>query len=48
MFYMVTIASSLLLYLQQLSTENDWGNDIWLLQSKPFTFYKLQVQQSLQ
>lgn len=47
MFYVATSAGSLLLYLQ-LSTENDWGNDIWLLQSKPFTFYKLQVQQSLQ
>lgn len=48
MFYMITSVGSLLLNLQQLSTEDDGGNDIWLLQSKPFTFYKQQVQKSLQ
>lgn len=28
MFYMVTSEVPLLLYLQQLSMENGWGNDI--------------------
>lgn len=48
MFYMVTSEVPLLLYLQQLSMENGWGNDISFLQSKSFTFYKLQIQKSLQ
>lgn len=48
MFYMVTSEVPLLLYLQQLSTENGWGSDTSFLQSKSFTFYKLQIQKSLQ